>query len=285
MLLDADLAMLYGVQARTLNQAVARNRSRFPNDFMFRLAAEEYERVHERLPISSQSVMTSPQRRALRYRPYAFTEQGVAMLSSVLRSPRAVEVNIAIMRTFVQLRRLMASNRDLARKIEAMEDKYDEPFAVVFDAIKRLVAEDDARKTQPNAALASFPDIAPWPEDPTSPPPRPSPRSSTTKRSGRTSRPDRRDAGCLRANGACRAPAQSHAGESCDRARPRRRATSLVGPGARPRGRQTPRRARGEGVADAARSARRARPAEPRLPQCNKRNAAGRFPTFFPVAD
>ncbi len=152
-LLDADLAMLYGVQARTLNQAVARNRSRFPNDFMFRLAAEEYERVHERLPISSQSVMTSPQRRALRYRPYAFTEQGVAMLSSVLRSPRAVEVNIAIMRTFVQLRRLMDSNRDLARKIEAMEEKYDEKFAMVFDAIKKLVAEDDARKTQPKRRI------------------------------------------------------------------------------------------------------------------------------------
>ena len=78
--------------------------------------------------------------------PYAFTEQGVAMLSSVLRSPRAVEVNIAIMRTFVQLRRLMDSNRDLARKIEAMEMKYDEQFAVVFDAIKQLITEDDVRK-------------------------------------------------------------------------------------------------------------------------------------------
>ena len=80
--------------------------------------------------------------------PYAFTEQGIAMLSSVLRSPGAIEVNIAIMRTFVQLRRLMDSNRDLARKIEAMEKKYDEQFAVVFDAIKQLIAEDQAKRTQ-----------------------------------------------------------------------------------------------------------------------------------------
>jgi len=85
--------------------------------------------------------------------PYAFTEQGVAMLSSVLRSARAVEVNIAIMRTFVQLRRLMDSNRRLARKIEAMERKYDEQFGVVFDAIKRLIAEDDARKSQPRRGI------------------------------------------------------------------------------------------------------------------------------------
>ena len=87
------------------------------------------------------------------YRPYAFTEQGVAMLSSVLRSPRAVEVNIAIMRTFVQLRRLMDSNRNLARKIEAMERKYDEQFAVVFDAIKQLIAEDENRKARPRRSI------------------------------------------------------------------------------------------------------------------------------------
>ena len=85
--------------------------------------------------------------------PYAFTEQGVAMLSSVLRSPRAVEVNIAIMRTFVQLRRLMDSNRDLARKIEAMEMKYEEQFAAVFDAIKQLIAEDQAHKAKPKRAI------------------------------------------------------------------------------------------------------------------------------------
>ena len=97
--------------------------------------------------------MSSRRHRGRVYLPYAFTEQGVAMLSSVLRSPRAVEVNIAIMRTFVELRRLMDSNRELARKIEAMEKKYDEQFAVVFDAIKRLIVEDDARRASPKRRI------------------------------------------------------------------------------------------------------------------------------------
>ena len=101
--------------------------------------------------------MSSGKHRGRSYRPYAFTEQGVAMLSSVLRSHRAVEVNIAITRTFVQLRRLMDSNRDLARKIEAMENKYDEQFAVVFEAIKQLIAEDTARKTQPKRRIGFNP--------------------------------------------------------------------------------------------------------------------------------
>jgi hypothetical protein len=148
-LLDADLALLYGVEARVLNQSVARNRERFPSDFMFQLSAGEYERIRN----SSQSVMSPRKHRGRSYRPYAFTEQGVAMLSAVLRSPDAVQVNIAIMRTFVQLRRLMDSNRLLARKIEAMEKKYDEHFAVVFDAIKRLVAEDEARRAQPKRRI------------------------------------------------------------------------------------------------------------------------------------
>jgi hypothetical protein len=164
-MLDSDLATLYGVEARALNQAVARNRRRFPADFMFQLTPKEYESLRSQTVISkeggttndlSQSVMSSPtrwderlksqivtskkSRGGRRYCPYAFTEQGVAMLSSVLRSTRAVEVNIAIMRTFVQLRRLMDSNRDLARKIEALEKKYDEQFAVVFEAIKELIA-------------------------------------------------------------------------------------------------------------------------------------------------
>jgi hypothetical protein len=171
-LLDSDLAALYGVEARVLNQAVARNRNRFPEDFMFRLSAEEYEAIRSRLVTASavkhsnpsQIVMSSrgrlrsrivisKGRGGRRYLPYAFTEQGVAMLSSVLRSARAVEVNIAIMRTFVQLRRLMDSNRELARRIEAMEEKYDEQFAVVFDAIKKLIAEDDARKTRPKRPI------------------------------------------------------------------------------------------------------------------------------------
>ena len=160
-MLDADLAELYGVEARALNQAVARNRHRFPADFMFQLSAEEYERIRSQFvaasesnhPNSSRIVMSSRKHRGRTYLPYAFTEQGVAMLSSVLRSPRAVAVNIAIMRTFVQLRRLMDSNRDLARKIEAMEEKYDEKFAVVFDAIKRLIADDQARRALPKGRI------------------------------------------------------------------------------------------------------------------------------------
>ena len=140
-LLDADLADLYGVATKVLNQAVKRNLDRFPEDFMFQLTPEEWGDMR------SQTVTSS--RRKLSAVPYAFTEQGVAMLSSVLRSQRAVEVNIAIMRTFVQLRRLMDSNRDLRLRIEAMETRYDEQFSQVFDAIKQLIAEDKTRKAKP----------------------------------------------------------------------------------------------------------------------------------------
>jgi hypothetical protein len=146
-LLDLDLARLYGVRTKALNQAVSRNRERFPEDFMFRLTRAEWEAI----PMRSQIVTAS--KRNIRALPYAFTEQGIAMLSSVLRSPQAVQVNIAIMRTFVELRRLMDSNRHLARKIEALEKKYDEQFAVVFDAIKRLIAEEDARKALPKRRI------------------------------------------------------------------------------------------------------------------------------------
>lgn len=145
-LLSQDLADLYRVPVKVLNQAVKRNVGRFPGDFMFQVSKDEFQRLKSQIVTSNRGGI----RRAL---PYAFTEQGVAMLSSVLRSSRAVEVNIAIMRTFVQLRRLMDSNRQLARKIEAMEKKYDEQFAVVFDAIKRLIAEDDARKISPKRRI------------------------------------------------------------------------------------------------------------------------------------
>ena len=169
-LLDTDLADLYGVEARVLNQSVARNRNRFPDDFMFQLTAEEWTALRSQIVTtstpkggkSSQTVTSSPPvagltsqivmsntRGGRRTRPYAFTEQGVAMLSSVLRSQRAVEVSIAIMRTFVQLRRLMDSNRDLRLRIEAMETRYDEQFSQVFDAIKQLIAEDKTRKAKP----------------------------------------------------------------------------------------------------------------------------------------
>ncbi len=134
-ILDRDLAVLYGVETRALKQAVRRNPERFPEDFMFELVDTELDALVSQSVIPNRSHFGG----AI---PMAFTEQGVAMLSSVLRSPRAIEVNIAIMRTFVQLRRLMDSNRDLARRIEALEKKYDEQFSVVFEAIKKLVARD-----------------------------------------------------------------------------------------------------------------------------------------------
>lgn len=148
-LLSEHLAELYGVTVGALNQAVKRNLVRFPEDFMFQLTREE---TREILASRSQSVILK-RGQNIKYLPYAFTEQGVAMLSSVLRSPRAVEVNIAIMRTFVQLRRLMDSNRELARKIDALERKYDEQFTIVFDAIKQLIAEDDVKRTQPRRRI------------------------------------------------------------------------------------------------------------------------------------
>jgi len=150
-MLDSDLAILYGVSTGALNRAVKRNAIRFPGDFMFALTTREWENLRCQIGISSAGrVRARGGRRGL---PYAFTEQGIAMLSSVLRSRRAAEVNIAIMRTFVQLRRLMDSNRHLARKIEALEKKYDEQFTVVFDAIKRLVAEESARKALPKRRI------------------------------------------------------------------------------------------------------------------------------------
>jgi hypothetical protein len=158
-ILDRDLASLYGVTTKALNQAVRRNAARFPADFMFQINKPEYEASRSQFvtlsrrsqsgaaSLRSQSV-TLKRGQHIKYLPYAFTEQGVAMLSSVLRSRRAVEVNIAIMRTFVQLRRLMETNRDLARKIEALEKKYDQQFAVVFAAIKELIAPSTPTKKQ-----------------------------------------------------------------------------------------------------------------------------------------
>jgi ORF6N domain len=152
-LLSEHLAELYAVPVKVLNQAVKRNIDRFPDDFMFQLTRDETDAI---LRLRSQTV-TLKRGEHIKYLPYVFTEQGVAMLSSVLRSPRAAEVNIAIMRTFVQLRRLMDSNRDLARRIEAMEKRYDEQFASVFDAIKRLIAEDEGRKTRPKCGIGFLP--------------------------------------------------------------------------------------------------------------------------------
>ena len=132
-MLDSDLAELYDVQVKVLNQAVKRNRKRFPPDFMFRLT------VHEAESLRSQIVTSKPRRGGRRTAPYAFTEQGVAMLSSVLRGSRAVRVNIAIMRAFIRLRMMLASNADLARKLDALEKKYDARFEIVFQAIRDLM--------------------------------------------------------------------------------------------------------------------------------------------------
>ena len=130
-LLDRDLANLYGVETRTLIQAVKRNINRFPTDFMFHLTGQEVRNLKSQFVISSWG--------GTRKLPYVFTEQGVAMLSSVLNSERAIQVNIQIMRTFTKLRQLMATHEDLKRKIENMEKKYDYQFKVVFDAIKQLL--------------------------------------------------------------------------------------------------------------------------------------------------
>ena len=131
-ILDRDLAILYQVSTGNLNKAVSRNVDRFPEDFMFQLTEEEFANLIFHFGTSNWG--------GTRKLPRAFTEQGVAMLSSVLRSKRAVQVNIEIMRAFVRLRKMLASNARLARKLEALEKKYDAQFKVVFDAIRQLMA-------------------------------------------------------------------------------------------------------------------------------------------------
>jgi hypothetical protein len=137
-MLDQDIAELYGVETRTLVQAVKRNIDRFPSDFMFQLSDEEFDNL------KSQIVTTSWGGR--RTAPYAFTEQGISMLSSVLRSPQAIRVNIEIMRAFVRLRKMLQSHAELARKIEALEGKYNRQFKVVFDAIRQIMKPEQPAK-------------------------------------------------------------------------------------------------------------------------------------------
>lgn len=139
-MLDKDLAALYGVETKALVQAVKRNIERFPVDFMYQLTDKEVSILRSQIVTSSWG--------GRRYNPYVFTEQGVAMLSSVLRSQRAVEVNIAIMRTFVKLRGILASNELLRRKIKSMERKYDEQFKVVFEVLDKMLAEPEKPKSQ-----------------------------------------------------------------------------------------------------------------------------------------
>ena len=166
-MLDSDLAELYGVATKVLIQAVKRNGDRFPEDFMFRLSSEEFDRLRHQIGTSSlrSQFVTSnpvaerdgPTRGGRRYPPYAFTEQGVAMLSGVLRSDRAIHVNIEIMRAFVRLRQMLASNAELARKLAALERKYDAQFKVVFDAIRELMAPSEPKKKRSIG-------FAPWAE-------------------------------------------------------------------------------------------------------------------------
>jgi hypothetical protein len=134
-MLDRDLARLYDVSTAALNQAVRRNRERFPEDFMFQLTSAEVAELNR-----SQIVIGSQKHRDPRSRPYAFTEQGVAMLSAVLRSKCAISVSIEIMRAFVKLRQLLVSNTELARRLDELESKYNKQFKIVFDAIRKLMA-------------------------------------------------------------------------------------------------------------------------------------------------
>ncbi len=132
-MLDRDLAELYGVTVKSLNQAVRRNKKRFPKDFVFELTRQEMSHS------SRSQIVTLKRGQNIKYRQFAFTEQGVAMLSSVLRSTRAIEVNVMIMRAFVQLRQWLASHEDLARKLAEMEQKYDAQFRSIFEAIQALM--------------------------------------------------------------------------------------------------------------------------------------------------
>jgi hypothetical protein len=163
-MLDRDLAELYGVETKVLNQAVKRNRERFPADFMFQLSKEEADtilrshivtlnnettkdRLKTKGSLRSQFV-TLKRGEHRKFRPYAFTERGVAMLSSVLRSDRAIQVNLAIMRTFVQLRQMLSSHADLARKLATLEGKYDKQFRAVFDALREMRSEKKKPKRE-----------------------------------------------------------------------------------------------------------------------------------------
>jgi hypothetical protein len=155
-MLDVDLANLYGVETKALNRAVSRNLERFPEDFMFRLTPMEFELLRYHFGTSNSRSQTSTPKKfrgGRRYLPYAFTEQGVAMLSSVLRSKRAVMVNLGIMRAFVKLRQMLVSNRSLARKLAEMEKRYDAQFKEVFEAIRELMDPDPALPAKPRRRI------------------------------------------------------------------------------------------------------------------------------------
>lgn len=150
-MLDTDLAGMYEVEVKALNRAVKRNIRRFPADFMFQLSPEEALRCQF-------GTLNKHRGKHRKYLPYAFTEQGVAMLSSVLHSPRAIDVNIEIMRAFIKLRELLTSHKELARKLSELEEKYDAQFQVVFDAIREMMKSPSNESMRPIG-------YAPWPEN------------------------------------------------------------------------------------------------------------------------
>ncbi|MEK7655895.1 MAG: ORF6N domain-containing protein [Patescibacteria group bacterium] len=156
-ILDRDLAALYCVTTGALNQAVKRNVERFPDDFMFKLSLNEASNLISQIVTSSfkshktrsrSQIVILNRGENIKYVPYAFTELGVAMLSSILRSPQAIAVNIQIMRTFAKLREILANHESLRLKLEEMEKRYDEQFRSVFDALRRLIAEDEEQKPE-----------------------------------------------------------------------------------------------------------------------------------------
>lgn len=153
-MLDADLATLYGVKTKELNKAVKRNSRRFPADFMFQITAEEAASRFQ------SGTLKKGRGHNLKYLPYAFTEHGVAMLSGVLNSDRAIDVNVEIMRAFVKLRQLLLSHQELAKKLSELEEKYDAQFTVVFDALRKMMKPPDPNNERPIG-------YAPWPKDET----------------------------------------------------------------------------------------------------------------------
>ena len=140
-MLDSDLAALYGVTTKRLNEQVRRNLKRFPADFLYQLSQEEYESLRSHF-----ATLKNSRGKHRKYMPYVFTEQGIAMLSSVLNSDRAIEVNIQIMRAFVKLREMMSSHKDLTRKLAELEKKYDGQFQIVFEAIQQLIEVEEKPK-------------------------------------------------------------------------------------------------------------------------------------------
>jgi hypothetical protein len=154
-MLDQDLAELYGVETKRVNEQVRRNSERFPEDFMFQLTAEEFANLRSQIATSNNQVGSPAGRGGRRHLPYAFTEHGAIMAASVLNSPRAVETSVQVVRAFVRLRQMLSSNAELSRKLATLEKKYDIQFKAVFEAIRELMTPLEPRKKRPIG-------FAPW---------------------------------------------------------------------------------------------------------------------------